>query len=178
MSHAGWLGQLFDPQNLYVTARLIANKLNSKTWRGKIEGIVVTGVSGMVVGGVVSSMTKLPLVVVRKTTGDCHSTHFVEYSEKALRDMYFANNKSLPESDGKYLFRLVMIDDLIHSGKTLREVKEAVKDAPECEDGIIRVDCVILYTNTTKRMSDERKKIVENEENVKIVYLFKEANYG
>lgn len=65
--------------------------------------IVVSGVSGLLVGPVIAYLLDKQIVVVRKTKGD-HSTHTVEF---------------LPEETD---FSYLILDDLVCSGDTLKRM--------------------------------------------------------
>jgi adenine/guanine phosphoribosyltransferase-like PRPP-binding protein len=81
------------------------------------DTIVVTGISGMVFGSVLSFLMKKHLVVVRKGGDRCHSFRKVE--------------TSFVERDGhlsKVSFRWVFLDDLVDSGKTFKRVRRKVKE--------------------------------------------------
>jgi len=77
----------------------------------EFDTIVVTGISGMVFGSVLSFLMKKHLVVVRKGGDRCHSFRKVETS---LRD----------RTDS---FSWVFVDDLVDSGRTFRRVRKMVK---------------------------------------------------
>ncbi|HBD92753.1 MAG TPA: hypothetical protein DC057_01115 [Spirochaetia bacterium] len=103
MSHADWLKPLFDSKNLKNCANVIAKQINQDKKSLKIKCIIVTGMSGAIIGGLVSAKTNLPLVVVRKDDKS-HSGHNVEFSD----DLKNCN--------------ACFLDDLISSGNTLERV--------------------------------------------------------
>lgn len=88
--------------------------------RIKVEGfeydaIAVRGVSGLMVGGILSLRLNKPLVVVRKTKGE-HSEHIVEGVRR----------------DG---MRYLIVDDLVCSGATVNDIMaqiEAINHGAQC----------------------------------------------
>jgi adenine/guanine phosphoribosyltransferase-like PRPP-binding protein len=105
MSHASWIKPSIDPVVLLVAAKHLSKRIKLDRKKLDINCIAVTGVSGLVMGGAVSILTGLPLVVVRKEgQSERHSSHDVEYID-SLR-----------------VFKYCIIDDLISSGKTIRRI--------------------------------------------------------
>lgn len=104
MSHANYLGVLFNTEQYQEVVNKISAEINSEKEALGINCIVITGVSGLVIGGAIAYKTSLPIVVVRKTTENNHSEILVEYSNDLLE------------------FRCAFIDDQIASGSTLKRV--------------------------------------------------------
>ena len=86
------------------------------------DTIVVTGISGMVFGSVLSFLMKKHLVVVRKGGDRCHSFRKVETSFPCDDESSSDNSWST-----KHSFRWVFLDDLVDSGKTFKRVRKVVK---------------------------------------------------
>jgi adenine/guanine phosphoribosyltransferase-like PRPP-binding protein len=75
------------------------------------DTVVVTGVSGCLVGGLIAHALQVDLVVVRKE--DDHSTH------------------SYDRVEGHLGSRWVFLDDLVESGKTRSRVRRLIKEAAD-----------------------------------------------
>lgn len=105
MAHASWLDRIFDPALLEETAQALASKIG-----GNFDAIAIRGMSGLIIGGVVSVMTKLPLIAVRKR----ESTH------SAYEDVEYSSELSEEEFD------YCIIDDLVATGKTIRTIADVV----------------------------------------------------
>jgi len=117
------LREIFDPKQLYRVANSIAKKINKDKKTMKIKSIAVVGVSGISLGGIVSYLTKLPLIVVRKEKEEHHGGYNVEYTDYLCGGNY------------------CIVDDLIDSGKTIDNIIEKMKDR---EDGFTLVK-IYLY---------------------------------
>jgi adenine/guanine phosphoribosyltransferase-like PRPP-binding protein len=105
MSHASWIRPSVDPDVLLIAAKHLSRRIKLDRHKLDINCIAVTGVSGLVMGGAVSALTGLPLVIVRKEgQSERHSSHDVEYL------------------DSLYRFDYCIIDDLISSGNTIRRI--------------------------------------------------------
>jgi len=107
MSHETYLTPAFYPNLLIDVSKLIAKKISDDKVKLKINSIAVTGVSGLVVGGVVSTITRLPLIVVRKSPA--HSPRRIEYADNIGREL-------------RYCF----IDDFISTGATLVRIAKTI----------------------------------------------------
>lgn len=105
-SHAGYLTALFDRKTQNSVVKNI--KLLIKEKDLKFDGFVVTGISGVSMGAIMSRLLNKKLMVVRKDEDDDnHSWYNIEN---------YTNG-------GKYIF----LDDLIASGNTLKRVKECIQ---------------------------------------------------
>ena len=111
MGHAQWLNDLFDPELLHFLSEEISCTINDDREHIKINAIVVTGISGSVIGGIISYITKIPLIIVRKSQDGSHSGYSIEYSN---------------DIDGSCL-NYIFLDDLISTGYTLRRVNDKMK---------------------------------------------------
>jgi adenine/guanine phosphoribosyltransferase-like PRPP-binding protein len=112
MSHASWIKPSVNPDVLLVAAKHLSRRIKLDRRKLDINCIAVTGVSGMVMGGAVSILTGLPLVIVRKESqSDRHSCHDIEYI------------------DSLWVFNYCIIDDLISSGKTIRRIASMINRA-------------------------------------------------
>jgi adenine/guanine phosphoribosyltransferase-like PRPP-binding protein len=80
-----------------------------------IDAIVVTGLSGLIIGSTVSMKTGKQLVVVRKPRDESHASTNVE----GLTNLH-------------YPFKYVILDDFIDSGKTLRRIVQQMGKSPKC----------------------------------------------
>lgn len=74
------------------------------------DGIVVTGVSGILIGSIVSFLTGKNLIVVRKSKDESHSDFDIESSKAKYR---------------KY----VILDDQISSGRTIKKIFEKMENS-------------------------------------------------
>ncbi len=102
--HTNYLEKILNVGQLQRTLDAAVRELTAIDF----DTIAVTGVSGCVFGGALSARLGKNLVVVRKQTEDCHAGK-----------MYFA--------EGTFGARWVFVDDTIHSGATLRRVREAIR---------------------------------------------------
>lgn len=107
---SGHLHLLTNPEELHNTQFSTAEAVREFCRSNDIDGIVVCGVSGLIVGPVVSYLTNLPLVVVRKP-----KMGHVAYINKDVE-------ASLPGET--YL----MIDDMVDEGNTFNFVDSQLKD--------------------------------------------------
>ena len=110
ISHNRHSSALHDPQLLLHTASVVADAIKTKTPNAKC--VVVCGMSGAVIGAVVSTLTDLPMVIVRKQKEDTHSWYREQGNSSAI-------------GNGNY----VIIDDLIDSGKTVDWIVERTSRA-------------------------------------------------
>lgn len=101
-THASYLRYVFDPSKQNTTIRKIRSVINSK--KLEFDGFIVTGISGIVIGGIVARSMKKDLVVVRKD--DDRTTH-----------------SSFRIENFKFGKRYIFLDDLISSGNTFKNVK-------------------------------------------------------
>jgi adenine/guanine phosphoribosyltransferase-like PRPP-binding protein len=77
----------------------------------EFDTIVVTGISGIAFGSILSFLLKKQLVIVRKGGERAHSSRKVESN-----------------ITGKNIGKWVFVDDLIDTGKTLKRVKRSLED--------------------------------------------------
>ena len=110
-THASWLKPLFNANDLQDIARMLANEINEDKKNFRIDGIAIRGVSGSVIGGILSYLTDLPIVIVRKKETKRHSSLRVEYLDEDMR---------------RKTYRYVIVDDLIASGKTVDIIVEDI----------------------------------------------------
>lgn len=118
-------------RNVRRTTRLLRPHLD------KFDSIVVTGVSGLVVGPAAALRLKKPLVVVRKP--DDSSTHSARKVEGHMRL-------------GK---RALFVDDFVSSGETQRRVEDVI------ERHGARVVGVVAYGAYDGRTNDWRNAKLE-----------------
>jgi orotate phosphoribosyltransferase len=95
----------------------------------EFETIVVTGVSGLLVGPLVSVWMDKRLVVVRRTIS-CRNTHSSYWVEGP--------------NPGRWIF----LDDLIATGKTLRRVRRRISTSAGVGFGSETFIGVVLYHNS------------------------------
>lgn len=119
--HANYLSRIFDRERLLV---LVENVIDKCTEHG-IDAIVVSGLSGTIVGGAVTIVSNVGLIAVRKgeTT---HSSCMVEYKD-------FQEYK-----------KIAFLDDLISSGTTYKRVKRALKG-----EGM-KISLIMLYEDVAR----------------------------
>lgn len=148
--HASWLRDVVNPQGLRYCAMKLAQEINKDKETLGINSIAVTGLSGSVIGGLVSYMTDLPLILVRKDE-KCHSPYDVEYSDNIGTNLNYC-----------------IVDDLIQSGKTIRTMVEKInKENGRRNSQLIKV---YLYHDN----SGEKIEIKDENEDV----LFEVLSYA
>lgn len=103
--HSGYLSSIFQKTKRKKVVKKLENILNKYTL--PYDGFVVTGVSGITMGSIMANLLNKELVVVRKTTQNCHADYKVENAKPK----------------GKYIF----LDDCISTGKTFDRVFKAMK---------------------------------------------------
>lgn len=131
MNHPDWLKPIHDPRELRRVVNLIVAEI------GKLNPpprfLAVRGTSGTAIGGAVSLVSDLPLVVVRKDEDDSHAKHY-----GIVQGMH---------GTGGYY---VIVDDLVDSGNTVQAIASAVKWDHESYTHAdhARTECiaVILYS--------------------------------
>lgn len=108
---AGYLEEVFDTdtfkERCEQTAALIKKITRYRPRETKPTAIAVTGFSGVSVGSVVSYLTGLPLIYVRKLDEDTASSRDVE---------------------GPVGANYLILDDLIATGRTVNRIAEAIED--------------------------------------------------
>ena len=109
MSHASYLDNVFIRKNQDKCIREIKKLIQNKNL--EFDGFVVTGVSGIAMGAILSRVLKKELVIVRKYNDLSHSAYSVE-------------NYNFGK---KYIF----LDDLIASGDTYKRVRESISICSE-----------------------------------------------
>jgi adenine/guanine phosphoribosyltransferase-like PRPP-binding protein len=102
MSHASYLSKIFNRKEQDKVISEIKQLIKEKEL--KFDGFIVTGISGITMGSVLSRVLRKDLVIVRKANDGTHSSYNVE------------NYKH----DKSYIF----LDDLIASGATYKNVKK------------------------------------------------------
>lgn len=146
--HAEYLKSIFDVKLRNRTVAAIVKTLRAN--KVKYDTIAVTGVSGVTMGSMVAFHLKKRLAIVRKKSDTTHSWINVEH---------------LPESRNKGKFhRYVIIDDLISSGDTVKNIASSIKK----ETGG-KSECVgaVLYNNGVRFLDKEYlSKYIYSEDNV------------
>lgn len=108
--HASWLSALVNPERMTAVVNWLVSSIEADRKDGMtIDAIAVRGISGAVIGGAVSLVTNLPLIIVRKDNDGTHSAYAVEFDEEKLCRAY------------------CVIDDLVSSGKTLDIIQDDIK---------------------------------------------------
>ena len=99
-------------------------KLALKKYKGQYDSIAFTGMSGAMIAVPIAQSLRKPLIMVRKTTKDCHSRHMVE------------GNISCKN--------YIIIDDLIASGDTVKGVQKKIFEwAPKAHCiGVLEVNYI------------------------------------
>jgi len=130
VNHPNWLKPIHDPRELRRVVNLIVAEI------GKLNPpprfLAVRGTSGTAIGGAVSLVSDLPLVVVRKEEDDSHAKHY-------------GTVQGMRGTGGYY----VIVDDLVDSGNTVQVIASTVKrDHEQNPDSALRTECiaVILYS--------------------------------
>ena len=128
MNHASWLRPLHDPFELRRVTNLIVAEIGKLNPRPSF--IAVRGTSGTAIGGAVSLVSDLPMVIVRKETDNSHA--------KPWGDVQGLSGLSGP---------FVVVDDLVDSGATVTETVSAVMHAVSY-DNKWKTECiaVLLYS--------------------------------
>ncbi len=110
MSHASYLEDLFSVNSLKVVTDELARRINKDKKAYQFVGIACRGLSGTIPASIVSLKTKLPLIVVRKSTENSHSMCTVEYPDGLCGNF-------------------AIIDEFIGSGNTLKIIMGSVHQA-------------------------------------------------
>lgn len=124
--HAGYQSHLHKPDNLIEAAEWVKGGL--ARYAPTAQAIVTRGMSGVVVGSIVSTLTGLPLIIVRKQDDKHHGN----------------NNVQGPHDfSGPY----VIVDDFICSGVTARQILASCSDAGagECVGIFLYSDAEFYY---------------------------------
>lgn len=125
--HASWLSALVNPERMTLVVNWLVSSIEADRKAGiKIDAIAVRGISGAVIGGAVSLVTNLPLIIVRKQNDDSHSSYRVEYGDGALVKNY------------------CFIDDLVSSGKTLDITQDDIANEFRL-DRFAEPQCSVVY---------------------------------
>jgi orotate phosphoribosyltransferase len=130
VNHPDWLKPIHDPRELRRVVNLIVAEIGRLNPPPRF--LAVRGTSGTAIGGAVSLVSDLPLVVVRKDEDDSHAKHY-----GIVQGMH---------GTGGYY---VIVDDLVDSGNTVQAIASAVKrDHESYADNALRTECiaVILYS--------------------------------
>lgn len=133
MSHAMWLKTLFDPEDLTSVCNNIANEINHDKLLMSIDAIAITGISGAVLGGAISFLTGIPLIVIRKDD-KTHSGYDVEYSDELNR---------------LNTLHYIIIDDLIATGATIQKIQEKINK----RIGVNELVKIYLYHDSASKAS-------------------------
>ena len=139
MDCAYYLSRALDPCKSKVFANAIAAKINLLRKKTAIHGIVATGNSGVVMGSLVSFLTDIPLVIIRKPDEKNHSERMVE------SQLSFTHGEKV---------NFVIVDDLIASGSTMYRIEEALVEYFECllfglgQDSSPKIVGIMLYAQT------------------------------
>ena len=108
MGHCGWLIDSLYPERLELVSNYLAEEINKDKENLEVNSIAVIGLSGYIMGALVSVKTNLPLILCRKNSEDKHSCFNLEFGDEL-----------------KYL-NYIIVDDLISSGDTIRKIKETL----------------------------------------------------
>ena len=109
MSRAENLRDIIEPKGLSYCAKIIATRIKEDRVVLDINSIAITGISGTIIGGVVSYLTKLPLIIVRKEENS-HSIHKIEFSDD-IEELNYC-----------------IVDDSIGSGSTIRNIVNKISE--------------------------------------------------
>lgn len=125
-NHVYYLEEVFYEHKRNQVLFKIIKDLKVLKEEGKVNCIVAQGNSSLVLSSIVSFLIDLPLVIVRKSSENCHSSNYLEY----------------PDNLGPN-FNYVFIDDLISSGATIEHVNNVL--TKESEDSFGKVTLVKIY---------------------------------
>ncbi len=109
MAHNSWLKEVFYPSRLKKSANTISRQVLKDNKQFNYCAIACIGLSGVSMGTVVSYLTGIPLLVIRKPKENHHGTYDLEYSNYHVKP-------------GNYC----IVDDLIDSGTTINNIKEKI----------------------------------------------------
>ena len=101
MSHASYLSKVFNRKEQDKAISDIKKLIKEKEL--VFDGFIVTGISGITMGSILSRILRKDLVIVRKADDGTHSSYKVE--------------------NYKHGKRYIFLDDLIASGTTYKNVK-------------------------------------------------------
>lgn len=111
MSHSFHLQKTLNPKELKETAYKVCELI--KKYYPETNYIAVSGNSGTIMAGMVSVISEIPIILVRKNGEDCNSTFIVEFETPKIENP-------------KY----IIIDDLISSGHTINYITKQI-DNPQ-----------------------------------------------
>jgi hypothetical protein len=138
---ACYLSRALDPCKSKVFANAIAAKINLLRKKTAIHGIVATGNSGVVMGSLVSFLTDIPLVIIRKPDEKNHSGERMVEAQ-----LSFTHGEKV---------NFVIVDDLIATGSTMYRIEEALVEYFERlqfglgQDSSPKIVGIMLYAPTT-----------------------------
>ena len=121
MNHNLHQENLHNPSLLLDCADSVARIIETIRATESVYHIAVCGMSGAVVGGLVSAFCELPLTIIRKESDVHHSSYNVQGCSINSEKSY------------------VIVDDLIDSGKTIRLI------ADKLEKELCRCVGIIVY---------------------------------
>jgi adenine/guanine phosphoribosyltransferase-like PRPP-binding protein len=127
MKHDTYLDVIFNPTNLMKRAKIISKEIIAHNGYSDedqiINSIAVCGASGIAFGAVVSAISGIPLIVVRKQE---HTHSFNKEVEFPYGDCY----------------NYCMVDDFISTGTTLRRMVDAIsKNSNGDPTKLIKIFC-------------------------------------
>lgn len=127
--HSNWLTALVNPERMTAAVNWLVSSIEADRKSGvTIDAIAVRGISGAVIGGAVSLVTNLPLIIVRKDNDGTHSVYTVEFDE------------------GKLCRAYCIIDDLVSSGNTIDIIQYDIKRAYKYSDSqFTEPSCSVVY---------------------------------
>lgn len=126
MEHPDWEKTIHDPCLLTDAADKIDAAIRQIV--PDAGAIVITGYSGAIVGAVVSALSNLPIIVIRKIDEKRHS----QYSVQGM------------DFNGKY----VIVDDLIDSGESIKRMISGMNNcgySPEKCGGIFLYSFALFF---------------------------------
>jgi orotate phosphoribosyltransferase len=112
MGHASYLEVVFHPRRMQKVVSVFTEQLNELKKYTDIDAIACQGFSGSSIATVLSYTTGIPLLYVRKEKEDTHSYNSVEFPYVGF------------EKD-KFIY--VIVDDLIHSGRTVKNIQNEIE---------------------------------------------------
>lgn len=105
---SSYLSCILDPDILPITVAEVVKILRNEVGLNKFDSIVFRGMSGAMIGPMVANAVHKGMILIRKKGDSSHSSYVVEGD---------VNSK-----------RVVILDDLIHTGETIANIAEQLKE--------------------------------------------------
>lgn len=155
---SNYLNDLFDITKRNKIIKKLLRQIRYLRLKQQVDGIVVRGVSGLLIGPIIAHKTKLPLAIIRKED-DSHSPFRIE---------------------GIIKTNYIILDDLINTGNTIKTIIEQMKKtlknersykqqhlSPQCV-GIFLYHTDPLYKMGLDNLKQWRKELKLSEQKIPI----------